>query len=272
MRHPRCLIAVAIFAMAHPAIASAESGFDLPALLAGPWTVTVGAHAQLMPDFEGAKRYMINPVPDFAIRRAGTPRNFRSPRDGASLSLIDAGGFHFGPVAKLKPGYRAGDFRELNGLGDRPWALEAGVFAEYWVFDWLRTRAEVRHGFGGHHGIVADLTADVVMPVSPRWTLSAGPRFTLADTKAISPYFGITAAQAASSGLPVFNATGGAHAVGAGAQAVYQLTRQWELFSFVEYDRLLGGAAASPLVVLRGSPDQVTAGMGATYSFDIRFW
>jgi outer membrane protein len=40
--------------------------------------------------------------------------------------------------------------------------------------------------------------------------------------------------------------------------------------SYVEYDRLLGDAANSPLVTLRGSVNQTTVGVGASYSFDVR--
>ena len=43
-----------------------------------------------------------------------------------------------------------------------------------------------------------------------------------------------------------------------------------EVHSYVEYNRLLGDAAASPLVTLRGSPNQMNVGAGASYSFDVR--
>jgi outer membrane protein len=110
----------------------------------------------------------------------------------------------------------------------------------------------------------------VIVPVTERFSLSAGPRFTLEDTKATAPYFSIDAAQAMASGLPLFDAKGGSHAVGAGAQARYQLNPQWEVHSYLEYDRLLGSAAASPLVTLRGSPNQTSIGLGASYSLDVR--
>ena len=100
--------------------------------------------------------------------------------------------------------------------------------------------------------------------------MSGGPRFTLESTGATAPYFSITPAQALASGLPMFNARGGAHSTGAGVQVRYQINPQWEAHSYVEYQHLLGAAAASPLVKLRGSPDGVTAGIGASYSFDFR--
>ena len=255
--------------------ASAQSGFALPSLppIPGEWTVTIGAGGEFAPAFEGSRHYLLTPQADFAIRRVGTVRAFSSPRDGAGISLIDIGGFHLGPVGKLKAERNASDFAELRGLGDVMWTLELGIFAEFWAFNWLRTRAEVRQGvFGGHDGLVADLSADVVTRPFDRITLSAGPRFSLADTRATAPFFGINAAQAAASGLPVFDARGGAHSAGVGAQVVYQLTPQWELNAFVEYDRLLGSAEASPIVAQRGSRDQLVVGFGASYSFDIKLW
>ena len=118
--------------------------------------------------------------------------------------------------------------------------------------------------------MVADLSADFIVPLIQRFTVSAGPRFTWESTQATAPYFGIDAVQAMSSGLPVFDAKGGAHSVGAGAQVSYRIDPQWEVHAYVEYQRLLGDAAKSPLVTLRGSPNQTTFGLGASYAFDVK--
>src|SRR5208282_2661165 len=113
-------------------------------------------------------------------------------------------------------------------------------------------------------------SADVIVPLLDRFTLSGGPRFTLQNTAATAPYFSVNAAQSLASGLPIFDASGGSHSVGAGAQLHYQFDPQWEVHSYVEYNRLLGDAAASPLVALRGSPNQLNVGVGASYSFDVK--
>ena len=131
-------------------------------------------------------------------------------------------------------------------------------------------RNETRQGFGGHQGVVSDFSADFIVPVSRAITVSAGPRFTWESTKAVAPYFGIDAVQAMASGLPMYDAKGGAHSAGAGAQVQYRINPQWEVHSYVEYERLLGDAANSPLVTARGSVNQTTVGIGASYSFDIR--
>lgn len=275
-----CLVPIA-----SPVVASAQSAasassvitlppppFTLPFLPSptGLWTVTVGAGGELKPDFEGAKRYMPGAIPIFNIRRAGSPDTFRSPRDSASLALFEFGAFRAGPVGKFLPARTASRFAELNGLGDVKAAVELGGFAEYFPVDWFRTRAELRRGFGGHDGVVADFSADLIVPLWTRFTWSAGPRFSLADNRATAPYFSINQMQALASGLPVFDAKGGAHAVGAGTQLRYQITPRWETHAYVEYNRLLGGAAASPLVTLRGSPNQANVGIGVSYSFDVR--
>jgi outer membrane protein len=50
----------------------------------------------------------------------------------------------------------------------------------------------------------------------------------------------------------------------------YRIDPQWEVHSYVEYDRLLGDAAKSPIVTARGSVNQTTVGIGASYAFDVK--
>jgi len=236
----------------------------------GPeWTVTVGAEGRALPWFDGGSRYTGIAFPRFDLRRAGTAEHFYGPRDGFGLGLIDTGNFRFGPVFKVGLPRHEGDDFALHGLGNVDWTLEVGVFAEYWPTQWLRTRAEVRQGIGGETGITSDLSADFVAAVSRKVRLSAGPRLTLATARALSPYFSITPEQSINSGLPVYNASGGVYSWGAGAQAHYQVTPQWATYTFIEYQRLENGAADSPLVVQRGTPNQFEVGMGVTYSFDM---
>jgi outer membrane protein len=234
------------------------------------WTITLGVEGRMVPTYEGSDRYTVVPLPLFDIRRAGTPYRFRSPRDGFGVGIIDSGRFRAGPSFKARLPRRESADSDLNGLGNVDFTLEAGAFAEYWFTPWLRGRGEIRQGFGGHHGVVGDLMADVVAPVSPGLTFSGGPRMTVASGSAVSPYFGVNAVQSVASGLPVYEAGGGIYSYGAGAQARYQWSPQWATHIFVEYERLAGDAADSPIATLRGSRDQVQVGIGATYSFDMR--
>jgi len=259
-------MAAAGLIVAGPASAQSEPPRAAPA---PDWTLTLGVEGRVLPSFEGSDRYIFAPYPVFDVRRAGTPRRFSSPRDGISAALVNIGQFRLGPTGKILLPRKESDDPALRGLGDVDWTVELGLFAEYWWQPWLRTRAEVRQGIGGHYGVVAELTADVVIPASERLTLSAGPRLKLATGAALKPYFGVDAMQSVNSGLPVYDPSGGVRAYGLGAQARYQWTPQWATNLFVEYDRLVGDAAKSPILSRNGSANQVTVGIGVSYTFDI---
>ena len=272
-------VAAFVGLLAWPLAVSAEPAFTLPAppltlpFLPSPvrdWTVTLGVQGEAQPEFEGAKKDLLSAAPIFSVHGAGSPDSFRSPRDSAGITLLDYEGFLAGPVFKYVPARTASKYTELNGLGDVKAAYEFGAFVEYFPTEWFRARAELRQGFGGQGGFTADLSGDLIIPLTQQWLVSGGPRLTLENGPAVSPYFSIDPAQSLASGLPTYNAKGGFHSTGAGAQLRYQFNPQWEAHTYIEYERLLGSAASSPLVQQRGSPNQLTVGLGVSYSFDIR--
>ena len=268
MRHKQWLGLIAAAILVPQSASAADTIFS--SAPASAWTVTLGVEGRVLPTFEGAKSFNWTAFPVFQVRRSGTNDRFRSPRDGFSFAVYDESNFRFGPTGKIKRYRHEGDSPALSGLGNVDWALELGVFAEYWWLPWLRTRGELRNGIGGHHGLVADLSADAVYNFAPQWTLAGGPRMTLASSAAVDPYFSISAAQSIASGLPVYTAKGGVRSYGAGAQLRYAINTRWQTYTYVEYERLTGDAANSPLVTIRGTRDQVSAGLGLTYSFDVK--
>ena len=267
------LVALGALTMALPAVAADYQTAPAPVMSPKPvslWTVTIGAEGRMLPEYEGGKDFRFSAVPIIRVAREGSEARFRSPRDSAGFALIDTGHFRAGPGLKVKLGRKESDSSDLIGLGNVDWTVEVGGFAEYWPTEWLRTRAEVRQGFNGHRGVIGELTADVVMPVTSQITLSGGPRMVLASGAAVSPYFGVSAAQSIASGLPVYSAEGGVRSYGAGAQVNYKWAPRWASHVFIEYDRLAGSAGNSPLVTQRGTRDQIQVGIGTTYSFDVK--
>jgi outer membrane protein len=259
-----------------PAPASAPAAY---APAAPDWIITVGGELRIGPKWAGAPtdKFGLTGGPLFSIRKVGTPPEYFGPRDSFGFSVLDIGQFKIGPAIKLVWQRKASDDIALNGLGDINFALQVGAFAEYWPVQWLRLRGELRQGFDGERGVTGDLFADVVVPVG-QFRFSGGPRLTAQSTAATSPYFSITSVQSAGStvsglpALPVYHAGGGIYSYGAGAQTEYFLNPQWATYSFTEYERLAGSAADSPLVIQRGSPNQVTFGLGARYSFTTHPW
>jgi MipA family protein len=281
-------VVVAALALFSPGIAAAA---DLPSAPPSPpatapavyapaapdWIVTLGAEARAVPAWPGASdsRLGFTALPLFDVRKAGTPPNFFGARDSFGYALIDLSQFKLGPVGRLIWERKASNYAELQGLANVNFAVQAGGFAEFWPVPWLRLRGEVRQGIGGERGITGDAFLDAVIPFGQfRW--SGGPRVTLQSNQAVSPYFSITAAQAAAANLTpgqapltAYNAVGGLYSYGAGTQLEYFFNPQWAVHGLFEYERLAGSAANSPLVTQRGSPNQLTFGLGATYSFQM---
>ncbi len=234
------------------------------------WIVTIGGEIRALPAWPGAPStvYGMGGFPLFAISKPGDPPFFFGARDGFGFPLFDLGKFQAGPVGTLSWPRYVNPWGSLHGFTDVDWAVQLGVYAQYWATPWLRIRAEARQGVGGETGQSGDLYVDAVVPVG-QFRLSGGPRLALQSANAVSPYFSVTAAQAALSGLPAYNAGGGVYSYGAGGQVEYFFNQHWQVHGIVEYERLAGAAAGSPLVTMRGSPNQFTFGVGGTYTFSM---
>jgi outer membrane protein len=243
------------------------------------WIVTIGGELRIGPKWTGAPdgTFRLTGGPLFSIRKVGTPPDYFGPRDSFGFTILDLGQIKIGPAVQFVWRRKASSDTALNGLGDVDFALQAGAFAEYWPAQWLRLRGEARQGFGGEKGVTGDLFLDAIIPAG-QFRFSAGPRLTAQSTAAVSPYFSITPTQSIGStvaglpALPVYHADGGLFSYGAGGQAEYFFNPQWAAHGFVEYQRLTGSAADSPLVIQRGSPNQFTFGLGATYAFITHPW
>jgi MipA family protein len=257
------------------AIVSSGKAADNPVPPASPapsdWIITLGADVRAVPRYMGSNAWGGAPVPYFDRRRPGSPEAFHGARDGTGIALFDNGVFAVGPVGSLIWPRRESYSSALNGLGNVGFTYQIGGFVDYWAVPWLRTRVEGLQGFGGATGVTANLFVDAVIPLSPALTLSGGPRARVVSSGAESPYFSITQAQSIASGLPVYNAGGSWQAVGAGTQLKYHFNPAWATYGIVEYDKLVGATAFSPIVTEPGgSANQWTLGIGLTYSFAMR--
>ncbi len=234
------------------------------------WVVTIGGEVRVLPAWPGAPStvYGFGGFPLFSLSKPGDPPVFFGARDGFGVPLLDRGTFQVGPVGTLSWPRYVNPWGSLHGLNNVDWAAQLGVYAQYWPVPWLRIRGEARQGVGGETGQTGNLYVDAVIPLA-QFRLSGGPRLTLQSAAATSPYFSITPAQSITSGLPAYNAGGGVYSYGAGGQLEYFFNQHWQVHGLVEYERLASAAADSPLVTMRGSPNQFTFGVGGTYTFSM---
>lgn len=232
------------------------------------WTVTVGAKTTAAPPYEGADHSAIRFTPTLSIRPADRPYRFTPPDGGTQLTVISTNHLEFGPMARFRAS--RDNTGSLRGLDKIKWAAEPGVFADLWPFDWLRLHGEVRHGVGGHHGLVADTGFDLVH-MTRKWDASIGGRTGWGDMSYLNDYFGVTPLEAARS--PLINAAytpgGGRRYEGVTLAGAYHLTTRIKIRGFVGYQRLAEKAGDSPIVALAGSRDQYSGSLGVTYDFNI---
>ncbi len=234
----------------------------------GDWYLKIGATGFLGPKYEGAPKRMLQAAPLVSLGKAGSTVRFSSRNDNMSYAFFDQGSFRAGVTGKLIFRRDEDTSSDLEGLEPVKFGGELGGFAEVYPTDWMRVRAEVRHGVRSHHGVAADVAADAFADVSSNVRISGGPRLTAATRDYFDAYYGVNATESAASGLSTYEPYGGLHSVGLGAAITWAATDRLETIAYAEYRRLMGAAADSSLVRERGSRNQLLVGLGATYRFD----
>ena len=159
------------------------------------------------------------------------------------------------------------DSNELEGLDDVDWSLELGLGLAY-RYDWIRGFVEVRQGFNGYSGQVADFGLDFIANPTEDLQLMVGPRASWGSDDYMETYFGITPGEEADSALydKAYDASAGFNRLGLAATASYGLTDDITFHLRGGWDRLIGDAADSP-IVKEGSENQFYGGAGLSYRF-----
>ena len=220
----------------------------------------VGGGILTRPEYESADDYTLRPWPIVDLNFLRLP--YLGTFGGGHES-----GLKFSPSFRIISERDDADHSELTGLGDVDLAVEVGGTIIY-RYNMVRGVFTIRRGFGGHEGFVGETGVDLVTKPVSRLDLSVGPRLHFADSEYLETYLGVTPAQSAASGLPVFDPDGGIKGVGVAGEAKYALTQRWSLVGKAGYERLIGDAADSPITDL-GSENQFTAALGVSYRFGL---
>ena len=277
----RAFLAVIALGSAQPALAQTQTSqpgapSGRPADTgAGGWSVTVGAGLVLSPAWQGSRDMAFSIFPDLRVNYKDAI--FASIPSGLGWNIVNQAGWKAGPLAKLRfgrdedgrgsPFLVSGTSDALRGLGDVDAAAELGGFVEKQLGP-LRARVELRRGFGGHEGVVADGSL-AYQARTGRTIISIGPRATVASKDYVATYFGIDPVQSQRSGLRAYSPSGGLVSYGIGGSVVHPLNRTSALTLFTALDRLGGDAGNSPLVRERGRREQFTLGIGYGWRFGL---
>ena len=220
----------------------------------------IGGGLRALPEYEGADEYKVRPWPVIELHYLRVP----------AIGEIGGGpetGFSFSPSFRIIEERDDDDFSELAGLGDVDLAVEVGGEVAYRV-GMFRALAAVRRGFGGHEGIVGRVGVDAVLHPMHPLSVSVGPRLFFASDDYLDTYLGVTPAQSAASGLPVFDPDNWIRGLGAEADFKYALNRRWSVVGEAGYERLVFDAGDSPIAE-RGSRNQFAVALGLSYRFGL---
>jgi outer membrane protein len=249
---------------ATPALAQDEDGGDDDRLI-----ISVGGGVQFTPAFPGSDELKLQPLFTGGRRREGEPLPGRAPDDGFGFSLTGRGGrVEIGPLLQFQAERKQEDVGAA--VGDVDFAFEPGIFVNLNVSESLRIRAEGRRGFEGHEGYLGDIGIDTFLRPNDRTVVSFGPRVRLADEEYMRTYYGITPAVSAATGIPAFAPDGGVRAIGVMGGITHEFTRNFGIYGYAGYDRLIGDAQESPIVQQFGSENQFSAGIALFFNFRMR--
>ncbi len=218
-----------------------------------------------IPSYPGSDEY--EAAPDLGFTFGSLTWGGRS--FGSGVFAEPESGLAFRGAFKVIGSRDAEDNPELAGLEDIDTAVELGFGLIYRQPTW-QAFGEVRQGFGGHDGVTGTLGADAIFRPNDRLTITAGPRLNLGNDEYASTYFGVSAAEAATSGFGAFDAQGGVLGGGFQVHGIYELSDSWALESTLSYEKLKNDAADSP-ITMSGSDDQWRVSVGLTRAFTLRF-
>lgn len=230
--------------------------FNIPAIPGnGNFSFDAGVGVSAAPSYPGSDEMKIGPWVTF--RNAGFGERGKAELDG--FVLLPS----FGYVGERD----ASDDDALAGLGDIHRAYELGARVNF-GYGPLTSYLSARQGFGGHHGITGEVGFRYRTDISDRLTMWSGIEMQYGDSEFGNTYFGVSDAQAASSGYSAYDAGGGFTMASAKFSMRYKLNDITAILGELEYGRLIGDAGDSPLVQDR---DQPAIHLGISRNISLRF-
>jgi outer membrane scaffolding protein for murein synthesis (MipA/OmpV family) len=226
------------------------------------WGASIGAGVASVPRYPGASKDRARLIPLFSVDYGG--RLFVGPF-GVGVAAVRWQGLRAGPVLGFERGRSASDGPRLLGLGDISTSVTAGVFAAYTrgpLEISATARQAVSHSTNGLSGLLQLNFRHAFS--GARVLVVIGPDLEFGNGDFQRTWFGISPAQSAASGLPVYAARAGINRIGLHTALTYRASTHVLLRAFARFSDLTEDAAQSPVVERRA---QVVIGAGVAYHF-----
>lgn len=224
------------------------------------WKVSVGPGLMLSPRYPGARELRLLPIPSLDI--SYDDRIYSQGLDLIGVNVLRGkdDSYHVGAALSLDFQSRSeSDDPHLRGLGNVNEGPKLKLFADYSVSFLRGSLAAYQDIAGTGQGLLvsADLYAN--LPLTSRLLVSFGPGATWANAEYTRSLFGVSGAQSAASGLPVFNTSAGLRDVHLNTYVSYDITKKWVGSLAVTVGRLQQDAAHSPITERREELNVVAA-------------
>ncbi|AUM73317.1 MipA/OmpV family protein [Paracoccus jeotgali] len=157
------------------------------------------------------------------------------------------------------------DDDRLEGLDDISRAYEFGIKATYNMGQ-TTGYATLRKGFGGHHGLTGEIGGKYRFEAGDRMTLWAGLKAGWGNARYNDTYFGVTDIEAARSDYTEYAPGNGFNSATASIEARYQVNPATAILGEMNFGRIIGDSADSPVVRDRNQPS-VKLGIVRTLNF-----
>jgi MipA family protein len=232
----------------------------------------LSAGAGVGPDYEGSDDYEPAPLPGLRVANLYHPNTHVSIRGlKFESNFLPSDHFQLGIVADYLSDYDGVDDDAVNDLERPAAAVHVGPVAGFEFTDERRIRYgieiaatyDVLHG----NGFLVTPRTSIRVPLAKNVFLNGSVEASWASDDYMSNRFAISAADAARSGLRLYDADAGFKDVEFGVGATYAFTKHWSVSMSGRYERLLGDAADSPIVDDRGSQDAFRFGALVNYRF-----
>jgi len=174
---------------------------------------------------------------------------FAGVGNGIGYKFDSPPNMQYGLRVTVDLGRDANDAVALTGMGDIDVRPEVGGFFNYFITpEWFLT-SSFRYGSGNdRNGSQTDVGIGWSSQVAPQWRLGLGLAATYVNSKYMQAFYGVTAAQSASSGYAEYTPGAGWRDVRGSASLTYFFDAEWSLTGAITVRALQGDAKASPIV------------------------
>jgi outer membrane protein len=227
---------------------------------------SVGGGIGFAPDYEGSDYYEAVPVPYFNVNYN---HGMFVKLLGLNLraNLIPEKTWNLGPVYNYRAERDNVDNNRVDRMRDVSDAHEVGAFGGFTINNWFVSLEFLTDLGEAHGGWYSKLKGGYNWIISNSWALSIGASTTYADDDYMQTYFGVTAADAARSGLNQYEADSGIKDVGIDLGLNWMITQNWSAKGLASYTQLVGDADDSSPVVDEGSESQFFGAALVVYTF-----